>query len=165
MKKMNYLYKGYFTVIKGYVYGLLAFLGVGILLSIPMMLMWNWLMPFIFGLPKLNLLQTFGLSVLVNMFTSKLDINSNRIVSGLLNKSNNTIEFTFEPRKYNGTELKTASILKQLNKIFQNDTIKIYNQEKNYYYIELNGFILKNFDINKIELDNSEFINMYDNKH
>ena len=60
--------------------------------------------------------------------------------------------------------MKTASILKQLNKIFQNDTIKIYNQEKNYYYIELNGFILKNFDINKIELDNSEFINMYDNK-
>ncbi len=79
MKKMNYLYKGYFTVIKGYVYGLLAFLGVGILLSIPMMLMWNWLMPFIFGLPKLNLLQTFGLSVLVNMFTSKLDINTKTV--------------------------------------------------------------------------------------
>lgn len=101
----------------------------------------------------------------VKTLSSKLDINSNRIVSGLLNRSNNTIEFTFEPRKYNGTELKTASILKQLNKIFQNDTIKIYNQEKNYYYIELNGFILKNFDINKIELDNSEFINMYENKH
>ena len=79
MKMKNYLSNRYFTVVKSYLYGLLAFLGVGILLSIPMMLMWNWLMPFIFGLPKLNILQTFGLSILVNMLTSKLDINTQTV--------------------------------------------------------------------------------------
>lgn len=95
--------------------------------------------------------------------SSKLDINKNRIINGLLNRDKKKIELTFEPRKYNGTELKTAAILKHLNKIFKNDTIKIYNEEKNYYYIELNEYILKNFDINKIELDNSEFIDVFEN--
>ena len=41
------------------------FFAMGILLSIPLCLLWNWLMPFIFGLPKLNLLQTFGLSLFI----------------------------------------------------------------------------------------------------
>ena len=76
MMKNNYLFNGYFGLVKSYLYGLVAFLGVGLLLSIPMCLMWNWLMPFIFGLPKLNILQTFGLSILVNMLTAKLDINT-----------------------------------------------------------------------------------------
>ena len=76
MMKNNYLFSGYASVVKSYLIGLLAFLGVGLLLSIPMCLMWNWLMPFIFGLPKLNILQTFGLSILINMLTSKLDINT-----------------------------------------------------------------------------------------
>ena len=33
-------------------------------------------MPFIFGLPKLNLIQTLGLSVLINMLTSKPQFNT-----------------------------------------------------------------------------------------
>ena len=37
----------------------IMFFVVGLVLSIPLCLLWNWLMPFIFGLPKLNLLQTF----------------------------------------------------------------------------------------------------------
>tara|TARA_B100002051_G_C16197464_1_gene374983 strand:- start:31 stop:537 length:507 start_codon:yes stop_codon:yes gene_type:complete len=100
----------------------------------------------------------------IKTLSSKLDINNNRLVNGIIVRSKNKMELTFEPRKYNGTELKTSAILKQLNKIFENDTIKIYNKEKNYYYIELDGFILKNFDINKIELDNSEFIDVFDER-
>ena len=76
MMKNNYLFRGYYVLVKSYIIGLIAFLGVGLLLSIPMCLIWNWLMPFIFGLPKLNILQTFGLSILINMLTSKLDINT-----------------------------------------------------------------------------------------
>ncbi len=76
MMKNNYLFRGYYVLVKSYILGLIAFLGVGLLLSIPMCLIWNWLMPFIFGLPKLNILQTFGLSILINMLTSKLDTNT-----------------------------------------------------------------------------------------
>ena len=53
----------------------IMFFVVGLVLSIPLCLLWNWLMPFIFGLPKLNLLQTFGLSVLVSLLAPrKIDL-------------------------------------------------------------------------------------------
>ena len=47
------------------------FFAMCILLSIPLCLLWNWLMPFIFGLPKLNLLQTFGLSLLISLLSPR----------------------------------------------------------------------------------------------
>ncbi len=37
---------------------------VVLLLCCPVMWLWNWLMPVIFGLPKIGLLQTLGLLVL-----------------------------------------------------------------------------------------------------
>ena len=53
----------------------IMFFIVGLVLSIPLCLLWNWLMPFIFGLPKLNLLQTFGLSVLISLLAPrKIDL-------------------------------------------------------------------------------------------
>ena len=48
-----------------------VFFVIGLLLSIPLCLLWNWLMPFIFGLPKLNLIQTFGLSVLISLLSPR----------------------------------------------------------------------------------------------
>ena len=64
----------------------IMFFVVGLVLSIPLCLLWNWLMPFIFGLPKLNLLQTFGLSVLISLLAPiKIDI-------GKKEKTNNTDE-------------------------------------------------------------------------
>ena len=53
----------------------IMFFVVGMILSIPLCLLWNWLMPFIFGLPKLSLLQTFGLSILISLFTIR-DLNN-----------------------------------------------------------------------------------------
>tara|TARA_B100001564_G_C20096808_1_gene427416 strand:+ start:77 stop:376 length:300 start_codon:yes stop_codon:yes gene_type:complete len=50
---------------------ILMFFGMGMLLSIPLCLLWNWLMPFIFGLPKLNLFQTFGLSLLISLLSPR----------------------------------------------------------------------------------------------
>ena len=40
-------------------------------LSIPLCLLWNWLMPNIFGLPAINVLEAFGLSALVTFLSPK----------------------------------------------------------------------------------------------
>jgi hypothetical protein len=49
---------------------ILAFLGVvlvwTLLVTIPVQLLWNWLMPIIFGLPKISFWQTVGLILLIN---------------------------------------------------------------------------------------------------
>ena len=53
----------------------IMFFVVGMILRIPLCLLWNWLMPFIFGLPKLSLLQTFGLSILISLLAPrKIDL-------------------------------------------------------------------------------------------
>ena len=44
--------------------GILLVCVVGLLLSLPLMWLWNWLMPIIFGLPTLTWLQSWGLLVL-----------------------------------------------------------------------------------------------------
>ena len=50
-----------------FVISIAVFFIVGMILSIPLCILWNWLMPFIFGLPKLSLFQTFGLSVFLSI--------------------------------------------------------------------------------------------------
>ena len=42
-------------------------LAFGLLLVFPIMWLWNYLMPMVFGLPKLTYWQTYGLYVLINM--------------------------------------------------------------------------------------------------
>ena len=74
MKKMNFSYN--LRLLIAYAKSLGILIGIAIVLSVPMMLLWNWLMPFIFGLPKLNILQTLGLSLLINMITSKPQYNT-----------------------------------------------------------------------------------------
>ena len=74
MKKMNFSYN--LKLLIAYAKSLGILIGIAIVLSVPMMLLWNWLMPFIFGLPKLNILQTLGLSLLINMITSKPQYNT-----------------------------------------------------------------------------------------
>lgn len=43
---------------------------VGMVCSIPLMLLWNWLVPAVFGFASVNLLQAFGLSLLAEMLFS-----------------------------------------------------------------------------------------------
>ena len=71
--------------------GLVIFFTLGMVLSIPLCLLWNWLMPLIFGLPKLNLLESFGLSILVSLLSPRK--------LGLPNK--NTVEKDSEFDEYN----------------------------------------------------------------
>lgn len=45
---------------------LVIWLGVALLVSVPTWLLWNWLIPPIFGLPDITLLQAFGLLALTS---------------------------------------------------------------------------------------------------
>lgn len=46
---------------------LVSILFVVLILSWPFQLLWNWLMPMIFGLPKITLLQALGLLTISNL--------------------------------------------------------------------------------------------------
>lgn len=41
-------------------------IGLSFIMAIPVWLLWNWLMPMIFGLTKLTLVQAWGISLLSN---------------------------------------------------------------------------------------------------
>ena len=96
---MNVKYGMYWDL---FVIGLTAvvtFFAVGMLLSIPLCLLWNWLMPHIFGLPTINVLEAFGLSALITMLTPRpLKFNQNK------------------------TNLNNDDIEEQLKDVFQNIT-------------------------------------------
>ena len=70
--------------------GVTVFFTVGLVLSIPLCLLWNWLMPYIFGLPKLNILQTFGLSVLISLLSPR------KVSLGKANKVDKTEDYSKE---------------------------------------------------------------------
>ena len=68
---MNIKYSLYWEIIKLGLYGISVFLAVGLALSIPLCLLWNWLMPHIFGLPTINILEAFGLSALITLLAPR----------------------------------------------------------------------------------------------
>ena len=92
-------YRIYWEFVKIGLIGLGIFAGVGLILSIPLWLLWNWLMPHIFGLPTINILEAFGLSALIT-FLNPTAINFNK------------------PKK----KVKTDNIDKQLEEVFQDIT-------------------------------------------
>lgn len=47
---------------------ILVWFVLSLVLSVPVMFLWDWLMPTLFGLPEITLLQTLGLLVLVKCF-------------------------------------------------------------------------------------------------
>ena len=61
----------YWEIFKLILFGLFVFVGVGLALSIPLCLLWNWLMPHIFGLPTINILEAFGLSALITLLAPR----------------------------------------------------------------------------------------------
>ena len=96
---MNIKYTVYWEIIKIGLYAVSIFLAVGLALSIPLCLLWNWLMPHIFGLPTINILEAFGLSALIT-FLNPTAIKFNK------------------PKK----KVKTDNIDKQLEEVFQDIT-------------------------------------------
>ena len=65
------LFNVYWETIKIGLFALGAFIVIGMVLSIPLCLLWNWLMPNIFGLPTISILEAFGLSALVTFLSPK----------------------------------------------------------------------------------------------
>ena len=61
----------YWDFIKIVLLGLAIFFGVGCVLSIPVCLLWNWLMPNIFSLPTINIFEAFGLSALITLLAPR----------------------------------------------------------------------------------------------
>lgn len=53
-------------------------LAISIVLTFPVMWLWNYLMPMIFNLPKLTFWQTFGLQILVGCFVPNRTSSSSK---------------------------------------------------------------------------------------
>lgn len=64
------------TFIRAFIAILLMSVGFSFLLTYPVMWLWNWLMPAIFGLKTLTFWQTFGLTMLANMIFGKVNLNN-----------------------------------------------------------------------------------------
>lgn len=50
---------------------------VCLLLGLPLMLLWNWLMPLVFGLPTLTFWQAVGMNLLASILFGKASTSSN----------------------------------------------------------------------------------------
>ena len=48
------------------------------LYTLPVMWLWNWLMPIIFNLPKINIGQAWGLSLLSSLLFGKSSVNNKK---------------------------------------------------------------------------------------
>jgi hypothetical protein len=60
----------------GKVLGFVFSLGVLLaLFTLPTMWLWNWLMPYIFGLPTINVWQSFGLLLLTGLLFKNVSTN------------------------------------------------------------------------------------------
>jgi len=82
MNKIKFYWDIISPILTMLITAIIVFFTVGLALSIPLCLLWNWLMPFIFGLPKLNVLQTFGLSILISLLSPrKMNLGKKEAVS------------------------------------------------------------------------------------
>ena len=57
---------------------LLIVFGISIIFAIPVWLLWNWLMPVIFGITKVSLLQAWGLTFLCSLLFKSNSISSDK---------------------------------------------------------------------------------------
>jgi hypothetical protein len=48
---------------------------MGIIMAFPIMWLWNWLMPDIFNLPEITVLQAWGLSFLSGLLIKSTNVN------------------------------------------------------------------------------------------
>ena len=82
MNKIKFYWDVISPILTMLITAIIVFFRIGLALSIPLCLLWNWLMPYIFGLPKLNILQTFGLSILISLLSPrKMNLGKKEAVS------------------------------------------------------------------------------------
>ena len=59
--------------------GVLALILIAVIIAFPTMWLWNWLMPMIFGLPEVGVLQALGLLLLSGLlFKSTTTVNTKK---------------------------------------------------------------------------------------
>jgi len=57
--------------------GIVILAGWAFLLALPVMWLWNWIMPILFGLPTLTWVQALGLNLLCSfLFKSKVNVKN-----------------------------------------------------------------------------------------
>ena len=94
---INLKYGFYWDMLKLGLVALISFLLIGMVLSIPLCLLWNWLMPNIFGLPTINILEALGLSAIVTLLNPKpLEFKRNEVNPIDSNKLNKKLENLFD---------------------------------------------------------------------
>lgn len=54
--------------------GLFFIVFISFIVALPVMLLWNWIMPMVFGLMKLTLVQSWGLFMLVEIITMNIKL-------------------------------------------------------------------------------------------
>lgn len=57
----------FFDVLKGMFLGVIFVALCAIILGLPLMALWNWLMPMLFGLTKITFWQAIGLNILAGI--------------------------------------------------------------------------------------------------
>lgn len=57
--------ENFFEIIGTFIVALLIACVIDLVMAVPIMLLWNWLMPLIFHLPELTFWQTFGFCILL----------------------------------------------------------------------------------------------------
>lgn len=82
MELLNKLRQKTFEMLDGFLFAII----VGIVCFIPLMLVWNWVVPAVFGMVSINLQQSFLLCVLSQLILTPysrpaLTINSNKSTS------------------------------------------------------------------------------------
>tara|TARA_R100001129_G_scaffold177059_1_gene151638 strand:+ start:848 stop:1168 length:321 start_codon:yes stop_codon:yes gene_type:complete len=94
---INLKYGFYWDMLKLGLVALISFLLIGMVLSIPLCLLWNWLMPNIFGLPTINILEALGLSAIVTLLNPKpLEFKRNEVNPIDSNQLNKKLENLFD---------------------------------------------------------------------
>ena len=85
VKVSHYIFATFFML--GFIFAFCA------VISLPFWLLWNWLIPNIFGLPEITLLQAFGLWILITLLrssTSSLKNNNIFNINSNLNETDGT---------------------------------------------------------------------------
>ena len=62
----------------GILVALLLVIGISIFFAIPVWLLWNWLMPIIFGVTNVSLVQAWGLTLLCSLLFSRIQFQVTR---------------------------------------------------------------------------------------
>jgi hypothetical protein len=72
VKKMD----TFFRLVATWLAGFALWLVMGLLTAAPLMLLWNWLIPTLFGLPEVGYLEAFGLLFLTKLLFLKTEVNT-----------------------------------------------------------------------------------------